>query len=155
MKFKCTNCNTTFKVKDGIIPDAGGTIRCKVCKHVFKVYPHESKEKKAQTPENVAKKEDDGLPIIIYTPDKIKQNQIQKLLQHSQLSAIFYDDYKQAQQFFIKTGPHLTDDEVPDSDEKDVSFSSSQPEPEPFIEPPVEQNRRQQVREKIFIHSDM
>ncbi|ETR69845.1 MAG: hypothetical protein OMM_03655 [Candidatus Magnetoglobus multicellularis str. Araruama] len=90
MKFKCKQCNSTYNIKEDRIPKGGGKVRCKVCKHVFKIFrPDEpsplKRPKKSST--------DISLPVIIVTQDQIKRNLLEKILDQYNIKATFYDNY--------------------------------------------------------------
>jgi len=95
MKFTCKNCNSIYNIKDDRIPKNGGKVRCKICKHVFKIFP--PNYKKSKPPENQPKTT--SLPVIIVTEDQIKKNLLKQILNQYNISATFYDNYNNVADF--------------------------------------------------------
>jgi predicted Zn finger-like uncharacterized protein len=92
MKFTCSQCKSAYNIKDDRIPKNGGNVRCKVCKHVFKIYPPNYKKK--DFPEKQPKTTSTtSLPVIIVTEDQIKKNLLKQILDQYNISATFYDNY--------------------------------------------------------------
>jgi len=89
MKFTCSQCKSVYHIKDDRIPNKGGKVRCKVCKHVFKIYPpdYQPPEIPKEQPQTTS------LPVIIVTEDQIKKNLLKQILDQYNISATFYDNY--------------------------------------------------------------
>jgi len=89
MKFTCSQCKSVYNIKDDRIPKKGGKVRCKVCKHVFKIFPPDYKQPKVPKKQS----ETTSLPVIIVTEDQIKKNLLKQILDQYNISATFYDNY--------------------------------------------------------------
>jgi len=101
MRFTCKKCKSTYNIKNDRIPKNGGNVRCKVCKHVFKIYPPNFKKKespkkqlkvKSKIQSNIQSKIK-TLPVVIVTEDQIKKNLLKQILNQYNISATFYDNY--------------------------------------------------------------
>jgi len=89
MKFTCKKCKSTYNIKDDRIPKNGGNVRCKVCKHVFKIYPPNYTKKAIPKKQPKTK----TLPVVIVTEDQIKKKLLKQILNQYNISATFYDNY--------------------------------------------------------------
>jgi len=76
MIVQCENCQTTFNLDDSLVQKGGATVRCSLCKHVFKVYPSEDifgavsdSEAEAQWSEEGGEKEAPSSAFIVQEPE--------------------------------------------------------------------------------------
>jgi len=140
MRFTCNQCNSTYNLKDDLVPKGGAKVRCKVCKHVFKIFPPDT-QKELDIPKQPF--DETSLPVVIVTEDQIKRNLLEKLLKQYNIKATFVENYQHIDKLPDKTPPETENEEIPQRNSLQVPKEQRLTD---LLPGKAHQERRRQVR---------